>query len=330
MLIGYSLHLIYNRPEMQNETQKNQIQKNKLWKAAVVFVLFCILIIFLWQYDLVPLQINAQINTAEILANSKQCDKALSLMEKTLKQHSFLDSYERMQYVEFTKACVNFYPDNKFSYIKRGFELIQEAVKTQPLYTRYWLSLGDSTTSLASQEQVASAKNNLLKQANDYFDKALQLGPKHQEIRIGQTKMEIIAGDYKSAENYAKGCIALDPGFRDCYWYLGLAEIYAKDMTNAQKNIQIASDKFYEIGSKSSLGELSDAYISISDYQDLVSVYQQLIKTNPNAAQYHSSLAFIYKELGKYAEARQEALKALELSPESKPNVDAFLKSLPY
>lgn len=335
LLIGYSLHLI-TQNNTQNGTQTNTDQnktqkKNNLSKSVFIFVLFCILALFLWQYNFLPLQINAEINRANSLANHKRCDEAFGLMNKILPEHSFLDSYVRMEYVELTKTCISYYPENKLTYIKNGLKLINEALKIQPLYTRYWLYMGTATTALATQETNADAKNNLLKQASYYFDRALQLSPKHQEIPIEQAKMEIVAGnDYEKMKSYAEKCVALNPGFGDCYWYLALSEIYLKDTNDAQKNIQIASEKAHDINSKNSVSELSDAYISISDYQDLISIYEKLIAINPNVAQLHSSMAFLYKQLGQYDKARQEALKVLQLSPGSKPSVDAFLKTLPY
>jgi len=323
MLIGYSMHLIYGK---ENTPMHDLKQRKSVMTTLSIGVLLLTLAIFLWQYNLVPLQINAEINKASTLANKKQCDKALALMDKTLKNNSFLNSYARMEYVEFTKTCSNFYPDKNLSYVKKDLELISEAVKTQPLYTRYWLFLGNSTTSLIAKEKDISSKDKLISQASYYFNKASQLAPKHQETLVGQAKLEIAKGDYKKAKSYSEKCIALNPSLGDCYWALGLSQIYSKNVADAKKNIESAH---YDLTAKSNLDELSDAYGSILDYQNLAPIYEKLILINPNFAQYHSSLAFFYKELGRYAEAKQEALKVLQLSPQSKPNVDAFLKTLP-
>jgi len=328
LLIGYSLHLTAQN-NTQNGTQINTKQKNTWWKFVFIFALFCVLAIFLWQYNFVPFEINAKINKARDLANRKYCGQALGLMEKILPEHSFLDSYARMEYVEFTKTCNDYFPENNLTYTKRGLELIKEAVKIQPYYTRYWIFLGSATTTLAAQEKDPDTKNNLLKQANNYFNEALQLSPKRQEISIGQTKMEMVTGDYKNATDYSKKCIALNSDLGGCYWYLALSEIYLKNNDGAKKNTQIAIDKGYDVNSRASLSELSDAYGSLLDYKNLIIVYEKLIKINPSFAQYHSSLAFFYKELGEYAKARQEALRVLELSPESKQNIDEFLRTLP-
>jgi tetratricopeptide (TPR) repeat protein len=202
----------------------------------------------LWQYNLVPFQINAQINKADILAQNKNCSGAVALMENVLKSRSILDAYARMEYVEITKTCAEFYPDNKLSYIKRDYEVLQEAVKIQPLYTRYWIGLGQFATVLKDY-----------KQANDYFNTALSLSPGHQEI----------------------------------------------------------------------LADKLDADIALGNYKELVSVYKYLIEKNPGNFQYHASLAFAYKLTGDYANARKEAMIVLQLSPESKPNIEEFLETLP-
>ena len=329
LLIAYSLHLAAQN-STQNGTQIDTEQKKAWWKTVIIVVSFLVLIIFLWQYNILPLQINAKINEAGNLANQGQCIQAFSLMDKALQKHSFLDSYIRMQYVAFTKTCTAFYPENNSSYLKKDIELLSEAVKIQPLYTRYWIFLGTSSTALASEQTNSNIKNDLLEEAKNYFGKAVQLAPKHQEILAGQAEMEIVAGNYTDAQNYSEKCIALNQNFGDCYWYLALSQIYLKDNSNAQKNIQIAGSKiYYSTNSLDHLKQLLAAYNSVSDYQGLARVYETLVVNYQNVAQYHSSLAFVYAKLGEYDKARQEALKVLQLSPQSKQSVEQFLNTLP-
>ena len=327
LLIGYTLHL--TTTNLTAEVKQKNIGKGIKFKKFIMSAALVFLIIFLWQYNLVPFLINGQINKASDLAKQKKCDQALSIMDNALIKHSFLDSYARMEYVEFTKECLKSYPEKNIDYIKKDLELIKEAVKIQPLYTRYWIFLGSGTTTLAKQETNLETKKNLLVLANNYFNKALQLAPKHQEILIGQAKMALVAEDYEGTKNYSEKCVALNSDLGDCYFYLALLNIYLKDEKSTQKNLEAAFSRRYDINSKESLDQLADAYGYISDYKNLVPIFSKLITINPNVAQYHSSLAFFYRELGQYADAKQEALKVLQLSPESKPNVDAFLKTLP-
>lgn len=311
LLVGYSMHIIYsNAPE----EVKTQTQKKAWLKSACICVLFVILMIFLWQYNFVPLQINAEINNANDLVNQKQCNRALSLMDNSLLEHSFLDSYIRMEYVEFEQTCGGFYPENNLTYTKKGINIISDAVKIQPLYTRYWIWLGTLTTTLADQQDNSAARDNLIKQAGYYFNKASQLSPKRQEILVGQAKMEIVAENYAEAQNYSEKCLALNSGLGDCYWYLALSEIYLKNSNGADKNMQIAVKDGYRADSETSLVELGNAYGHISDYQNLATVFEKLIAIEPNVAQYHTYLASFYMKLGEYDKAKQEELKASQLS----------------
>ncbi len=327
LIISYTLHLT-NTENINNNKSSNKYKI--INKNFVLIASFIILIFFLYQYNLKPFLINTKINIANYLAEQKDCNQALSLMEQTIKQNSFLNSYIRMEYIALSKKCGNFYPENNLTYIKTGKELILEAVKIQPTYTRYWLYLASANNALAQVEKDALIKKDLLNQANIYLQKALELAPKHQEIFIEQAKVAITSKDYKNAVDYSEKCIELSPKYANCYWYLAIAQIYSNNTTSAKANIQIAKDKGYNINHKESLDQLSDAYGSILDYKNLVEVYKNLILyVDPNVAQYHSSLAFLYRELGLYKEARAEALRVIDLSPESKANTDAFLKTLP-
>ena len=85
-----------------------------------------------------------------------------------------------------------------------------------------------------------------------------------------------------------------------------------------QKNIKTADDNGYYINSEVSLIELANAYGSFPDYQSLAPVFEKLVAISPSNAQYHSTLALIYTKLGEYDKAKQETLKASQLSPQQK------------
>lgn len=303
---------------------------NPQFKKTIIFISGTILIIFLLQYNLVPLQINTQIQRASFLADNKKCEEAFNVMEKVLGQRSFLDAYLRVKYVENIKTCAEFYPEKNLEYAIKGVELMKEAVKTRPLYSRLWLFLGSFTTIKANAEQNPEAKANLLKEAGSFFDKASQLAPNHQEILTESAKADMVAKNYQAMKEKSEKCIALDPKLGDCYWTKALSEIYLKDFENAEKDIQLAQDNRFQTNSISSLHQLALAYAVIENFKELAIVYEKLIEINPETAQYHSSLAFTYYNLREYKKAREEAAKFLELMPEAKDEVNAFLKTLPY
>ncbi len=325
-LAGYSLHLALLTPTQEAPPL---IPKKKIWKTAMAIGLAGLAAVFIWQYNLVPLSLNAEINTAQALVNQGNCGQGIAVLEKALVQHSFLDSYARLQYVEMAKTCAEFYPQNTLFYKQRGLELIKQAVVIQPTYTRYWIFMGNAANELANQEQNSSKKNELIKQAYQYLDQALTLAPGHQEILAQYIQIAMTAKEFALAHRYAQTCINANPKLGDCHFYLGLTQIYEKDIPGAKINIDIAHQKGTDITSEVNLLQLANAYGSLMDYRELLPIYQKLAGIRPEVAQYHSSLAFFYGQAGNYYEARQEALIVLKLSPESKSNVEAFLKTLP-
>jgi tetratricopeptide (TPR) repeat protein len=142
--------------------------------------------------------------------------------------------------------------------------------------------------------------------------------------------MEMAAENYEKAIYYSEKCIALESNLGDCWWNLGLSEIYLKNFEKAKEYIEISGKKRFQIDDEKNLSQLLSAYIKTKNYQELISTYNKLIEINPSNFQYHASLAFAYKNVGDYVNAKKEAEIVLQLSPESKSNVDEFLKTLPY
>jgi len=336
LLVGYSMHIIYynaqDETQIYTETRRTDhktAQKKNSWKPVSIFVLFSVLVLFLWQYNILPLQVNAQINKSIDLAENKNCEKAFLIMDVLLLKHSFLDSYVRSYYINEIKKCADYYPEKNLEYAKKGVDVLQEAVKIRPLYSRFWMFLGSFTTVKANAEEDTSTKENLIKEANLYFEKALKLAPNHHEILVEQAKTNIVTKNYLEMKKISKECISKEESLGECYWMKALSEIYLRDLNSAVIDINLASEKGFGTTSVLSLHQLVSAYAAIEQYNELAAAYEKLIILRPDVAQYHSSLAFTYLKLKQYDKARTEALKFLELMPEAKEEVNAFLKMLP-
>jgi len=331
LLIGYSLHLLSNQTntEPSKETRRfiliKRIYTDILkWRWPILIILFILLIWFIWSFNLKPLRINKEINLAIYLSGKEECENALTKMENILPNKTYLDNYLHLKYVEVIGECIKEKPEMTTAFTQKAVEVLKENIKIMPYYTRNWLSLGNYTNIL-----IEAGKQDLKDEANSYFQKAYELSPKRQEVFIGWVMTKIITGDFQEAKEKAQVCIDLNPTLGDCWWLKGLSEIYLKENENAQEDIQKASQKSYSIDNEVSLLQLAKIYADLKDYENLVEIYQKLIAINNNI-QYHASLASTYKELGEYDKARQEALKILEIAPESKSDVDQFLEGLPY
>lgn len=332
-LAGFSMHLIY--PNNADQNQQLPLKQTK-GRGIITAILLIMLLIFLWQYNFAPQQNSILINRANSLAKAQKCDQAFALMDGAVKNHNFLDSYLRLKYVELIKACARLHPENNLAYAKKGAELLKEALKVQPLYTRSWIFLGAFTAITAENEQNPATKQSQIDETNSYFNQAYKLSPKRQEIFVEWAKLDIVTGNYQAMKQKAEKCIALNPALGDCYWTRAISEIYLKEDDKAKKDIKNAEA---DIGFNEFplLGQLMDAYIppqqfneelATENYQALVPIYQKLIDIKPNFAQYHSSLAFVYSKLKEYQMARNEALIYWKITGD-KEEVKAFLSTLP-
>jgi len=324
LIIGYIL-----RSTETPATYTFEPKTKKIWHGFATAGIFCAAAIFLWQYNLYPLYVNARINTSEIQADQKSCDQMVTTMDETTKSSTFLDVYARLKYVDFLTTCDTSNPQNDVTYAKKGVEIMQEAVKIQPTYARLWLFLGSFTNIIASHESDLVVKKALVKEANEYLNKADQLAPRHQEILIEKAWVALTDGDYETMKTDANACIALNSDTGDCYFQLALAEIYLKDSDAAKQSLTEAGQKQYSVESATVLNKLVDAYAAVNDYEGLATTYEKLVALDLNNAQYRASLAFVYRALGRYKEARVEVADFLRLAPDQKAEADAFLKTLP-
>jgi len=282
-----------------------------------------------WEYSLKPFNINTQINVSKYLAENKKCEEAFSRMEKNvLPQKSILDFYGRGKYIDFMTKCETYYPDKTAEYAKRGISTAKEIAEIRPLFVRSWLFLSGFNTALINIEQDLNKKAGLVENGEKYLKKAEPLAPKRQEVFIEWLKYAFASDRYDLLKQKAQECINVSPDTGDCYWYKGLAELTTRNLVDGEKDLMLAEIRRYDSSSFVSLSQLEKVHSIANSYPELVIIYQKLIALRPEEPQYHASLAFIYRELGKLKEAKAEAMKVLELQPEAKEMVDEFLKSL--
>jgi len=351
LLIGYSLSLMSqysdNSSLISSETASRSFKDRSgfrrittriyadifRWRGLIIFLLFIGLIWFVWSFNIKPFQVNKEINWAtKYYLPEKNCDKALATMENILPLHSIIDHYLRLGYADVINECFKEKPERKLELAQKQIQILKENIKLRPYYTRNWWFLGATTNFLIGTYQKSGIEEEIIeglkKEANFYLEKAHQLSPKRQEILIEWAKTDLLSGEFKKAEDKAKECIELNLNNAECYWIAGLVDIYLENKTGANKNLEDAGKRGYDLNSEPSLLQLTNAYAAVKNYQEIIKVYQKLIEMKPAAPQYHASLAAAYKEIGDFEKAREEALIVLKLSPEYKADVEEFLRSL--
>lgn len=319
LLIGYSLSLI------NEDLSEKTFSFNTKGKNIVLAIIFGGIFYFVYLFNIKPLEINKEIKIARAQSDQQDYKGAVTRMENLLKSHSFLDAYRGLNYIEIISQAIDKASEKtQIMLAKKAIAILKENTKIQPYYTRSWMRLGNYTNVL-----IEKGQKDLKNEAIYYFEKAEELSPKRQEAYIGLVTTNLLTEDYKNAEEKAKKCLDLNQNLGECWWLMALANIHLNKNEEAQENIKIAGQKNYNISSENSLLQLANAYSENKDYQQLAKIYKNLTIANPNNVQYYASLAVAYKEIGDFKNARAEALRALELSPQSKSEIETFLKTLP-
>lgn len=334
-------------------------------KYIFITILFFIFIWFIWSGNLKPLFINKKLNQYVFLSNkissSRYTDPLakkkemllLKKMDELVAEKSIIDNYVRLQYIDIISRATGVVPEKTPEISLKAIRILRQCQKLRPYYTRAWIyNIVYINKYIESYPRIDSKiKKNLNDEA--YYDAkvAEKLSPDRPDIFIALAENYLINKEYKKAEEQADQCIKIDPDNGECWWAKTLSLIGLKDISKATKIMQIASQKGYKTKTVHALGQLISIYGNLAKktgkkeyWQDLADLYKKLIEIDRERIekiektrkikvsenfQYHASLAYIYKVLKKYDEAKKEALIVEKLSPASKKAVEKFLKTLP-
>lgn len=305
---------------------KSVFRKIKKWRYPIIACLFIVLIWFIWSLNLKPLRINKEINIAIAQSSAKNCQGAVSIMESLLKKHNFLDHYLRLKYIIILDNCIEQEPTQSMEFAKRAWEIAKENTEIRPTYIRNWIFLGGYTNMLIEAETNPEKIKELKKEADFAFEKAVEISPKKQEVYTEWIKTDLLTKDFQQADMKTKKCIELNPELWDCQWLKDLTDIYL----GKHKEIDKKYAASYGSMSKENLSQMAKVFGDVKYYPPLVGIYQNVIsRYEPNNPQYYASLAFVYKQLGEYDKAREQAEYILKLEPKAEADVKMFLDTLP-
>ena len=154
-----------------------------------------------------------------------------------------------------------------------------------------------------------------IKEANNSFEKAVQLSPKRQEIYIGWASAYLVTGDYEKAKEKAQKCLDLNQELGDCWWLMALININKNEIDKAEENIKIAEQKNYEIGSEISLLQLRKAYLKIENYQKACGINYRLTEINIDSVQYYLDAFVCYLNNKDFEQAKKTATHIVQSWP---------------
>jgi len=323
--IGYSFYLIFLQGEPLTLSPPQNIFFPKKTLAAAWLAG---LIIFIWFWNIKPLYLNEKIVHAKNLASDNHCKKAFDIAHnENWEKSGILKPYAILLYADIIKNCAFIEPEKEVEYSEKMVSLLKIAVDAQPMSSVIWHFMGTFTNVLAAREKNAEYKIGLAREAMEYLKRGRELSPKRQGILAEMEKNYLIAEDYKSMEALGMECIAIDPRFGECYWHLGIAQIFLGNQEDGKKNIEAALKNGY---TTPHYKQLAIAYMSQENWREAVAAYEKVPIYYENkyaAASIHTALALLYDRAGEYAKAGESALQVFKLQPEN-PETLKFIKLL--
>ncbi len=168
------------------------------------------------------------------------------------------------------------------------------------------------------------------------FKRAESISPLRQTGIVSRALMETARGNYAEAARLSGILLELSPNFAEAYFVRGIALAAAGDNDGAEKifdGLIARSTSLVQASSKSVIlrrnNFVLDFYASRKKYEKMVPLLEALIKEQfPNMAELHMRLAAVYAMLGRFDDARAEAMKTISLDPARRADVEEFIGAL--
>lgn len=324
LFIGYTMYLIFLPIE---KTEILPSARLTHFKNPAAIVLLVLVLFFAWFWNIKPLYLNEKIVHAKNLASEGHCKKALNISNKqNWAKSGMIKSHAILLYADIIKNCASLEPQKEVEYAQKMVSLLAVSTQNRPAFSRTWLFKGSFTNILAARSETKDSANKLLQGAREDFKKALELSPKRQEPFAELGKNYLIAQDYQAMKSMSKDCIAIDSRFGECYFYLGLAQIFLGQQKEGGGNIELALQNGYNYNP--GYKQLAVAYMSQKNWTKAITAYK---KYNPrdtsDTASYYAVLAFLYDKAGQLEKAVEYALEVFKIQPEN-PETVPFIKLL--
>ncbi len=199
--------------------------------------------------------------------------------------------------------------------MKRGITNFEEAVRLDPNYAAAWAGIADCWTILRQIDEVPQAESIL--KAKAAVTKALALDDTLTEAHASSALIKVQhEWDWEGADHAFHRAIALNPNHSAIWhWYAMYLSAMARhdDALNAIKQAE-------KLDPTSSIINTNHGWILWCARRDAEAIaqLQKTISLDPQFANAHAKLSYVYETTKKYAESVEERAKGWELSNEPK------------
>ncbi len=235
----------------------------------------------------------------------------IEYFKQALAYNTFGNQEIREQLVQASASIrgANVSNDEKQQLFNLAATEMQKMIKEAPNDARHYLFLG----SLLDTYGLSSQSIELLQKAH-------MLSPQKQAIYFELGSAYIVLKQYDNALATFKEAYELEPSYKEAAVMYAAGAVYAGKDDIAQALITSLGGGIDQriIGAYKDIGRLDKA----------IALWSAIVKNQPDNAQAHLSLAGIYFQAGRKAEAISEIRKVIELQPGFKDEGEYYIKQI--
>jgi len=212
---------------------------------------------------------------------------------------------------------------NKKELITTAVDGMKKSLEHLPSDVRYMLMLGNF--------YLYSSQTNpsFINEADSILQKAQELSPTRQEVLFSIAQLRMFQGRVGDALTLLKQAVDLNDAAPQPHWNYGLLLIALNEKNLGEIEIQKAKDRGFNYNANA-IKQLINVYMQTKDRQRVMALYTEWMQKDPTNPDVYLNLADTFYILGEKENARDYALKAAQLDPNLKTNVDQFIKALGF
>lgn len=321
-ILGFTSFVTQN----QIQQQKNQIRKTTGLQRSLIILLLIAILVLVYRTNIIQSKANRSATRGIVAGWNDDFDTAM-VYYKTSVGYGVPGKYEERNRLAQYLLDYSVSKDTKDLVVVEAFKFaIQEEEKNALENHQDYLP-----ELYLSRLNIILGKDDPKSPYNDVAIQHAQKALSYSETFV-RTYYEIGQGylnkkDYVRAKEAFQKAIDLNPNVGLSYWYLGVISMQEGKVDQGLELINQAVALGYGLGESEYLN-LAGIYIKRSDFANLVSIYESLVRIDSKNPQYIASLAVTYARVGRIDEAVATARLAAQVDPSFAGEAKKFVEQL--